>query len=176
LQFVYKSLIPDEDPDDKASITVDCIFEDAILSTSEFVVTSSMPEWEVSSLDIAQSSNELTEVRITIRAGYSNGFAGGSWDTWISVDAFEFVEFNAVEETLCESLLFPNPGKREQVTLLDCGILYTGIVEMHSITGAKSFLANVENGEIQTDIASGVYMISWTSKSGVTKRERVVIE
>ncbi len=176
-QFAYKTNIPEQDPNDQVSVLVECLNEDFVISASELVMLSSTPEWETTSLDIVPGSNDITDIRITITAGYSNGLNGGSWDTWISVDDLSFTEFIPVNENEknCESLVFPNPGSGDQMRLMDCGKAFSGMVEIFDVLGAKSFSAKVTNGQLDSNLASGVYIVSWTSESGEMKREKMYV-
>jgi hypothetical protein len=176
-QFAYKCNIPDQDPNDQVSVLVECLNEDAVVSTSEFVMMNSVTEWDLASLDINQSPNDITEVRITVSAGYATGLNGGSWDTWISVDDLSFTEFNPVNENEknCQSLIFPNPGSGDQMRLMDCGKAFSGVVDIFDVLGARSFSAKVINGQMDSNLASGVYIVSWTSEMGEMKREKMYV-
>jgi hypothetical protein len=177
LQFAYKCNIPEQDPNDQVSILVECLNDDAVVSTSELVMMSSAPEWETTSMEIIPGLSDITEVRITVTAGYATGLGGGSWDTWISVDAMSFTEFNSVDESdsSCQSFVYPNPSTGDEIRLLDCGKAFSGVVEIFDILGSKSFTAKVINGQLNSNLASGVYIVSWKSESGEMKREKMYV-
>jgi hypothetical protein len=59
--------------------------------------------------------------------------------------------------------------------LMDCGKAFSGVVEIFDVLGARSFSAKVINGQMDSNLASGVYIVSWTSEMGEMKREKMYV-
>jgi Secretion system C-terminal sorting domain len=104
----------------------------------------------------------ITEVRITVTAGFTSGLFGGSWDTWISVDQMGDTE-TAVDKSpeLLNYSLWPNPAH-------DIVYVSTGYSGMASLIDSKGNTTKklISQGVMDvSDLAAGIYIVKFNDRS-----------
>ncbi len=110
LNFMVKANVPMGDPADNVAVTVSFTYEDAIVLTQTWTSLSPIADWLPVFMQFEGNNIEVQEVIITVSAGYNGPLGGGSWDTWISVDAMSFETMEQVSNNNSTQLeIFPNP-------------------------------------------------------------------
>ncbi|MDZ4824108.1 MAG: T9SS type A sorting domain-containing protein [Flavobacteriales bacterium] len=110
LQFAVKANVPDGNEQDRVEVIVEYRNQDAVVYTQLWQSFASIEDWQVENLELDLVEIPADEIRIIVKAGYTSGFSGGSWDTWIAVDAMQFQIPDNVKGVFIDAqVIFPNP-------------------------------------------------------------------
>ena len=110
LNFAVKAHVADENPNDRVSVRIQFLNQEAIVLTDTWTSFESIDEWEEIVFELSTSELIFDAIEIKVQAGYTDGLSGGSIDTWISVDAMSLEGFSGVDDdSLSAILVYPNP-------------------------------------------------------------------
>lgn len=110
--FAVKCYVPDADPEDNVSVTVEYRHSGNTLGFETWASFTSIPEWQEHMILLPPIDIAIDELRIHVAAGYIDPLASGSWDTWISVDEFSISNgLSAESESEIAFEFYPNPVK-----------------------------------------------------------------
>lgn len=176
LQFAVKTNIAGDSELDVVWVKIqgfkeDAQIDEAIIWTANY----SISDWELVQVEIPEFSEEIDECVITVQAGETNGLAGGSWDNWISVDAFDIEITNDIIQTECNPTFYPNPLKGNYVYLDDCAGNKIKSIAIYNMSGQLVHHQMTSEGVIYIDLPPALYILSMTSE-GYTQRIKLIIE
>ena len=139
LHFAVKAYLPLSDSSDRVTVRADFIYEDAIVYSEEWGSILTIEDWQEITLSFFPPNLPVTDMYLTVIAGYTEGLFGGSWDTWISVDAMSLDFIDTVEELGCESSVYPNPSPDGIIRITNCGAAYRGTITILDAMGRNVF-------------------------------------
>jgi len=176
ISFAVKSFIDGDSEMDEVNVKVQFYLADAQIGDTLIWRTNlSIPQWELIEMEIPDLSFEADECLITVTAGRTNGFFGGSWNNWISVDAFEFSGTQSIDTNNCNSSIYPNPSQGNSIQIMDCGQAFTGIVAVYNVQGQLLLNENISSGNFHSALSPALYILSFVSQSGAAIKAPLLI-
>lgn len=176
LEFAVKAMIAGESEQDVVWVKFQGFKEDAQIDGDLYWSTDvSINEWELIQLEIPEFSESIDECLITIQAGETNGLAGGSWDNWISVDAFAIDFSNDIHEITKESKLYPNPLRGNWLFSPHFSESNQTSIDFYSIDGQLLFSKMITDNAIYIDLPPSLYVVVINSKNEL-RHELLIIE
>jgi hypothetical protein len=159
LNFYVKCFVDGED-----TVWVDVSFwntliPEAPIYSETWISTESIDDWTGINLELEQIEPVIDYAIVSVKSGYNGFLGGGSWDTWISVDAMGFDVASNIENTIHSDIatVFPNPGKNE-ITINTS--LSVDRIEMRSSDGKLCMESRYDYELDTSELRNGLYHIS----------------
>ena len=166
LEFVYKSeLVADID---SVSVHVQVFNDNEMLYDVMWATDEDQPEWTAVTFPLPAISSPVTDMQITVQAGFGEYFNQGSYDTWISVDDMQLNSSTNIDDS--ELSEFEVIFKPDQIQWTHSGSPNTtGVI--YDLTG-QQLLNQTGNSIYTSELSHGIYVLAIKDEFGVVLLSR----